>query len=63
MNALEEWTDDSTEKLIGTKNLVLSWKDVANLVGCDNPEGIIKNVFIKILFVNNNNNKFELNFK
>lgn len=46
LNALEEWTDENTEKLIGTKNLILSWKDVASLVGSENPEGIIKYVLI-----------------
>lgn len=40
LNALEEWVSEDTEKYLGTKKLVLSWKDVAKVVGVKDPIGI-----------------------
>lgn len=45
LNALEEWVSEDTEKYLGTKKLVLSWKDVATNVRSSNPEGILKQCF------------------
>lgn len=41
MSAVEEWISEDTDKYLDTGTLVLSWKDVANVVGSEYPEGII----------------------
>lgn len=46
LSALEEWVSEDTEKYLNTKRLVLSWKDVASVVGSENPEGIIVLYFL-----------------
>lgn len=42
LNALEEWVSEDSDKYLGTKKLVLSWEDVADVVGVKNPKGILK---------------------
>lgn len=51
MDALEEWISEDNEKYLGSKKLVDSWEDVANIVGSENPEGLLNILLLNFLLV------------